>query len=71
MLSNNYSKKMKTPKKKIENTDNEERLKSNLDDPIANKHLNDDDDDDFNTSLDDDLTGFDDLDSLDDDDDDY
>jgi|GEM_PF-1210448 len=71
MLSNNYSKKMKTPKKKFENTDNEERLKSNLDNPIANKRLNDDDDDDdFDAPLDD-LAGFDDLDSLDDDDDDY
>lgn len=62
---------MKTPKKKFENTDKKERLKSDLDDPIADRRLNDDDeDDDFDAPLDD-LGGFDELDSLDDDDDDY
>ena len=54
---------MKTPKKKFE-TDSA----NNSDDPIADKSLLNDDDDDFETSLDD-LSGFEDLDSLDDDDD--
>jgi hypothetical protein len=57
---------MKTPKKQFDSTDS---LKAPKDDPIAKNHLQDDDDDDFDTPLDDDLEGFDDLDSLDDDDD--
>lgn len=56
---------MNTPKKKF-NTDS---AKSS-DEPIADKRPIDDEDDDFDTSLDD-LSGFEDLDSLDDDDDDY
>ncbi|MEJ6980265.1 hypothetical protein WG906_07380 [Pedobacter sp. P351] len=61
---------MKTPKKKFDNIDSLNSSKTNLDDPIVNKRLNvDDDDDDFDAPLDDDLGGFDDLDSLDDDDD--
>ena len=42
----------------------------NSDDPIRNKSLQDEEDDDFDASLDD-LSGLDDLDPLDDDDDDY
>ena len=57
---------MKTPKKKFDT----ENSKTNLEDPIANKRLSDEDDD-FDASLDDDLGGFDDLDSLDDNDDDF
>lgn len=57
---------MKTPKKKFDT----ENSKTNLEDPIANKRLSDEDDD-FDAPLDDDLGGFDDLDSLDDDDDDF
>ncbi len=62
---------MKTPKKQFDSTDSLKAPKKNLDDPIAKNRLQDDDDDDFDTPLDDDLGGFADLDSLDDDDDDY
>lgn len=62
---------MKTPKKNFEISEDKKDLKSNPNNPIANKRLNEDDDDDFDAPLDDDLSGFDDLDSLDDDDDDY
>ncbi|MBC8052462.1 MAG: hypothetical protein H7Y13_05320 [Sphingobacteriaceae bacterium] len=55
---------MKTPKKKFD-TDST----TDSEDPIADKPLLNDEDDDFDTSLDD-LSGFEDLDSLDDDDDD-
>ena len=53
---------MKTPKKKFD-TDSAK----NLDDPIADKGLINDDDEDFDAPLDD-LEGFEDIDSLDDDD---
>ena len=57
---------MKTPKKKFD-TDSAK----NSDDPIADTTpLLNDEDDDFDTSLED-LSGFDDLDSLDVDDDDF
>ncbi len=60
---------MNTPKKKFNKNESEE---ANLDDaPIANKHLPDEDDDEeFDVPLDE-IGGFDDLDSLDDEDDDF
>ncbi|MBC7914129.1 MAG: hypothetical protein H7Y07_08400 [Pyrinomonadaceae bacterium] len=57
---------MNIPKKKIEDIDSADNLDSELDDPIEKKQLVDEDDD-FDEPLDD--LGFDDLDSLDDDDD--
>lgn len=61
---------MKIPKKKVENDDSINDLESNLDEPITKKpSVNDDDDDDDFDDLDD--LGFEDIDSLEDDDDEF
>jgi hypothetical protein len=58
---------MKTPKKKINNTNSAEDSELNFTDPIEKKRLINDDDDDFDEPLED--LGFDDLGAIDDDDD--
>jgi hypothetical protein len=60
---------MNTPKKKFDNTESLKGQKTNLEDEsVTDKRLNDDDDDDFDAPLDD-IGGFDDLDTFDDEDD--